>query len=60
VQRCFARQFFQHALGRPIAEADTCVLEGIHAAFEASEFEFDALVLATVTSDAFRFLPEEP
>ncbi len=55
VQRCFARQWARLALSREPGPADARSMEEVHRAFARSGLDVRALVLALVTSDAFRF-----
>jgi hypothetical protein len=55
VRRCTARQWFRFALGRAETPADTCSLERLDERFANSGFDIRELLLALVTSDAFRY-----
>jgi len=56
VRKCIARQWFRYGLGRVETDADACSLAGIDDAFAASGYNLRELVLALVTSDAFRYV----
>jgi hypothetical protein len=55
VRQCTARQWFRFALGRLETQADACSLKQLDRGFEKSDFDIRELLLALVTSDAFRF-----
>jgi hypothetical protein len=52
---CVTRHLFRWAMGRPEARADACTLDELDQRFDEAEFGFEALVLALVRSDAFRY-----
>jgi hypothetical protein len=56
VRKCIARQWFRYGLGRVETDADACSLARIDDAFAASGYNLRELVLALVTSDAFRYV----
>jgi len=56
VRKCVARQWFRYGLGRLETDADACSLAAIDTAFAASGYRMRALLLAVVTSDAFRYV----
>jgi hypothetical protein len=60
VSDCVATQWLRFALGRLEADADTCSVNAIQRAFDASGHDVRALLEAIVVSDAFRkkALPE--
>ena len=55
VRRCVARNWFTFALGRVGAVEDDASFEAVMAAFLQSGRRIDELVVALITSDAFRF-----
>ena len=54
-QRCVARQLFRFALQRVENTADACSLRHVFDEFETSGLNLHQLMMAIVTSDAFRF-----
>jgi hypothetical protein len=58
VRDCVASQWFRFSLGLGAADVDTCDLAPIGQAFADSGGDLQALVIATVKSDAFRRRPE--
>jgi hypothetical protein len=56
VRKCIARQWFRYGLGRVETDADACSLAQIDDAFAASGYNLRELLLALVTSDAFRYV----
>jgi hypothetical protein len=54
VRDCFARQYLEHALSRPVGAADRCTLNRLGTTFAASG-DLRQLVAAIATSDAVRF-----
>ena len=52
--RCLARKLLTYALGRALSSADRCVVDDIVLAAEKNEHRFSSLIVAIVTSDAFR------
>jgi hypothetical protein len=58
LQSCVASQWYRYALGLGAADVDNCALAPVTAAFTGSSAELQQLMIATVTSDAFRHRPE--
>lgn len=56
---CFARRFFRHGMGHLESEAEERAVRDLIDAFRASDHRFQALVVALVTSDAFRLVGED-
>jgi len=61
VRRCMVTQWTRFALGRPDEEADQSTIDALDARFAATGNDLRALLVAIVTSEAFRSrtLPEE-
>jgi hypothetical protein len=57
VRDCVARQWFRFSLGRLERTQDACTLERLKDEFGASDYDVRRLLLAIVTSDAFRYRP---
>ncbi|MCB9600335.1 MAG: DUF1592 domain-containing protein [Sandaracinus sp.] len=57
VHRCLATQWYRFALGRREEGADTCQIEDLTDRLEATDGDLRELVVALVTSNAFRFRP---
>lgn len=57
---CVVSQVYRYALGRGTTAADLCSLGDLRAQFAASSGDVHALLLAVVTSDAFRTRKEAP
>jgi hypothetical protein len=55
VQECVSRQWFRFAMGRLEAAGDECSLEVASTAFQRSDFNVKDLLLAVVSTDAFRY-----
>lgn len=55
VHACLALHAFRHALGRSEDASDACRRDELDAAFTAAGGDLQALLLALVASDAFRF-----
>lgn len=55
VQRCVSEQWFSYALGRVAGDEDACSTDAIYEAFAASDLDVRSLIIAVVTSDAFRY-----
>jgi hypothetical protein len=55
VQDCVSRQWFRFAMGRLETPGDTCSLTAASTAFKSSDFNVKNLLLAVVSTDAFRF-----
>jgi hypothetical protein len=53
-QRCVVKQLYRYAMGRPEKEADRAVIDAAAERFRASQFRFQELIIAIVTSDSFR------
>ncbi|RAL24904.1 hypothetical protein DL240_01465 [Lujinxingia litoralis] len=53
-ERCMVEQMYQYALGRPAAEIDRCTLEAIIAEARAGGRSYTDIIVAIVTSEAFR------
>jgi hypothetical protein len=58
VRDCVASQWFRFSLGLGAADVDSCDIAPIGQAFASSDGDLQALVIATVKSDAFRRRPE--
>lgn len=56
VQRCVSQQWMNFALGRVPGVDDACSIDLTHEAFVAAGYDVRELLLAIVSSDAFRFL----
>lgn len=54
-RQCFALQEFRYALSRMETPSDACSAAQIYAAFSGSRFNIQALLVAIVGSDAFRY-----
>jgi hypothetical protein len=54
-RECYATHWFRYALGRPETPEDSCALDAITEAFEASGGDVRELLVAVAVSDAFRF-----
>jgi hypothetical protein len=54
-RECFALQEFRYALSRMETMDDACSAEQIYDAFSGSSYNIQALLLAVVASDAFRY-----
>ena len=52
-QRCVVKQLFRYALGRPEKEADQPAIDAAAERFRASQFRFQELIIAIVTSGTF-------
>jgi Protein of unknown function (DUF1592)/Protein of unknown function (DUF1588)/Protein of unknown function (DUF1585)/Protein of unknown function (DUF1595)/Protein of unknown function (DUF1587) len=55
VNQCFALQELRYATSRVETPSDACSAQQIYAAFSSNNFNVQQLVLAIVTSDAFRY-----
>jgi cytochrome c553 len=51
--RCLAEKMLTYALGRGVEEYDRCAVDRIVKDIESKEYQFSAVVLGVVTSDAF-------
>jgi hypothetical protein len=58
VSDCVASQWFRYSLGLGAADVDTCALAPVAKTFADSGGDMQELMIATVTSDAFRNRPE--
>lgn len=61
VRDCYATQWLAYGLGRPLSEADTCVIHDVRERFATAEGDLGELLVAIATSDALLHtrLPEE-
>jgi hypothetical protein len=59
VRECVAEHWTTFATGRAPGEADACSQETVFAQFQDSDYDIRALLVAIVTSDAFRHQPRE-
>ncbi len=55
VRTCVAEQWFGFAFGRSPAEDDSCSFDTMSAAFAESDYDVRELLIAIVTTDAFRY-----
>lgn len=60
VRDCVQKQWFRFSLGRFEADEDACSLARLNETFAASDYDIKALLLALVSSDAFRYRKVEP
>jgi hypothetical protein len=60
VRDCVKKQWFRFSLGRLEGAEDACTLRSLAQDFEASDFNVKSLLVALVTSDAFRYRKVEP
>lgn len=60
VRDCVKRQWFRFGLGRYEGGEDACTLQSLGEEFAAADFDIKALLVALVTSDAFRYRKVEP
>ena len=60
VHQCFSKQWYRFAQGRRESQADQCDIEGITTAFSEQDLDMKALIIATVTSTAFRYAKGSP
>jgi hypothetical protein len=58
VSDCVASQWYRYSLGLGAADVNSCDLAPVAKAFAASHGDMQELMIATVTSDAFRRRPE--
>ncbi len=58
VRDCVARQWFDYGFGRVAGDADACAFQGAYDAYRASGYDVRQLLLAFVSSDAFRLKAE--
>jgi hypothetical protein len=54
------KQWFRFSLGRGEGTEDACSLAAVKDEFAASDFNVKKLLVALVTSDAFRYRKVEP
>ncbi|MBA2663339.1 MAG: DUF1592 domain-containing protein [Bradymonadaceae bacterium] len=59
VEQCMVEQVYQYALGRPITSFDGCQVQALTEQFRARGRSYQDLVVALVTSDAFRYVRSE-
>lgn len=52
-QKCVVKQLFRYAVGRAETPADQPVIEGTLKAFQDSQFRFQSLIMAIITSKPF-------
>jgi hypothetical protein len=55
VRECMAKQWFRFALARNESENDSCSVKAAYDAFQASGYDLRKLMVALVTTDAFRY-----
>jgi hypothetical protein len=55
VRACVAEQWFGFAFGRTPAEDDTCSFDAMALAFAESDQNIAELLVALITTDAFRY-----
>lgn len=60
VRACVQKQWFRFSLGRTERTEDTCSMNDVAAQFAASDYNVKTLLLALVSSDAFRYQKVEP
>ncbi|HEX4352909.1 MAG TPA: DUF1585 domain-containing protein, partial [Polyangiales bacterium] len=58
VSNCVSQQWFRYSLGLGAADVDSCDIAPVSQAFASSKGDMQELMIATVTSDAFRRRPE--
>jgi hypothetical protein len=58
VKGCFAQKYFEYAVSRVVAEADTCSVDGLKKEFVPSG-DLIALVASIANTDSFRFRSSE-
>jgi hypothetical protein len=56
--RCYATQWFRYANMRRETPADACTLDGLHAAWEASGYQVEELLVALTQTGTFRHRAE--
>lgn len=59
VAACFARRLYRHGMGQLESEAEEIAVRDLTRAFAGEGHRFQGLILALVTSDAFRLAGEE-
>jgi hypothetical protein len=55
VRACVVSQWFTYAQGRPVTNADACSTGDLQAAFAASNYDIQALLVALTQTDAFLY-----
>lgn len=60
VRDCVEKQWFRYSLGRGEGAEDACSLASVKEEFAASDFNVKKMLVALVTSDAFRYRKVEP
>jgi hypothetical protein len=55
VRECMTKQWFRFALARNESENDDCSVKAAYDAFQASQYDMRKLLVALVTTDAFRY-----
>ncbi len=60
VRDCVKKQWFRFSLGRLEGTDDACTLQALGKDFEASDYNVKSLLVALVTSDAFRYRKVAP
>ncbi len=58
-RRCVVKQLFRYAMGRSETAADQHLIDATLDEFQRSQFNFQALILSIIKSEAFRGRPEE-
>lgn len=53
--RCVVTQVLRYAFGRGEVPADACLLERVQSAYVEADYDFSALVVALVETEAFRY-----
>ncbi|MEO0813115.1 MAG: DUF1588 domain-containing protein, partial [Myxococcota bacterium] len=57
---CFSSHWYEYAFGRAFDETDACALGTVTEAFQSSDLDVRELLVALVTTDAFRYRAAEP
>lgn len=60
VRDCVGKQWFRYSLGRGEGAEDACSLASVKEEFAASDFNVKKMLVALVSSDAFRYRKVEP
>ena len=60
VRECVKKQWFRFSLGRNEGDEDACTMQSLAEQFAASDYDIKTLLVALVTSDAFRYRKVEP
>lgn len=55
VRECVKKQWFRFSLGRSEGAEDACTMQSLTDSFAASDYDIKTLLVALVTSDAFRY-----